>query len=166
MNLGDKKSAVTMAVPLVVILIPLVVSLVGFVFGQDDPDAEPFIEVSGWTETSCVRDARWMRFHHWELLREIRETVVRDGDRTGIRLDDCRHCHANRDRFCNQCHREANVNLDCFGCHYYPDIPEPEPPIEDTHDPVPPSPPDSADTDAEPKAEDVVAPPEGGEADG
>jgi hypothetical protein len=170
MNLGDKKSLITMGVPLVIILIPLVASLAGFVFGQANGGGdEPFIEVSQWTETSCVRDARWMRFHHWELLREVRETVVRDGDRSGIRLDDCRRCHDNRDRFCNQCHREANVNLDCFGCHYYPETPAPE--SEDAHDPVPAPPPGAEPTGFQPDSVDVmgdepVAPPPGGESDG
>ena len=167
MSPGDRKSLVTMAIPLGLILVPIVVSLAGFVFGQSDTGDEPFIEVTQWTETSCVRDARWMRFHHCQLLREIRETVVRDGDRSGITLEDCRRCHANRERFCNECHHEANVNLDCFGCHYYPETPEPE--AADTHDPVPAPPagetglpPDSAEApDNEP-----VSPPEGGEHDG
>jgi hypothetical protein len=140
MNLGDRKTLLTMGIPLFVIVLPIVLSVGGFVFGHGAASDEPFLDVARWEGTSCVRDADWMRFHHWELLKEIRERVVRDGDRDGIKLGDCRHCHDNREKFCNQCHREANVNLDCFGCHYYPETPEdaaeptPAPALEDEGD--------------------------------
>lgn len=124
MNIGNRKSAITIAVPVVLILIPALISVVGYVFGQSRHESAPFIEVPGRGETSCVADVEWMRLHHWELLDQIRERVVRDGEREGIRLKDCRDCHANREHFCNQCHRAANVNLDCFGCHYYPATPD------------------------------------------
>jgi hypothetical protein len=141
MNLGGRKDLITMGIPLVLILVPIVVSVVGYVFGQESPEAEPFLDVTRWEGTSCVADARWMRFHHWELLEEIRERVVREGRRDGIKLSDCRRCHDNREQFCNQCHREANVVLDCFGCHYYPDTPE------HAADPVPAPPPEGEESD-------------------
>ena len=31
--------------------------------------------------TECIRDTEYMRFHHWELLKGLREKVVRDGIR-------------------------------------------------------------------------------------
>jgi len=75
--------------------------------------------------TECVRDTNYMRFHHWELLRGLREEVVRSGNRLDVSLDGCWNCHQSKVRFCDRCHQAASVFPDCFGCHYYPDVDEP-----------------------------------------
>ena len=121
---GKRRNIITVAVPVLLILMPIVYSVGGHVFGQDIDDGTVFLEMPEDPDTRCVRDAEYMRFHHWELLNEIREQFVRDGNREGTRLDDCRRCHANRERFCNRCHAVADVRLDCFGCHYYPETPD------------------------------------------
>jgi hypothetical protein len=62
-----------------------------------------------------------MRYHHMDLLRDVREEVVRFGIRGGVTLAGCGDCHTNRDQFCDRCHEAASVRLDCYGCHYYPE---------------------------------------------
>ena len=59
-----------------------------------------------------------------DLLKEIRNQVVREGITSDISLEECRDCHTDRSRFCNQCHNIVNLNLDCFGCHNYPETAE------------------------------------------
>ena len=111
-------------IPILIILAPLLYSAFGFVFGQDARDSLPFVEVPTDKFESCVRDTEYMRYRHMELLREIRIKVVRDGIRDEMGLDVCKGCHENRKEFCNKCHFAANVVLDCFSCHYYPETPE------------------------------------------
>jgi hypothetical protein len=69
----------------------------------------------------CLKETRYMRYHHWELLRGIREDIVRYGQREeDIGLYRCRECHTSRERFCNRCHDAVSLTPDCFDCHYYP----------------------------------------------
>jgi hypothetical protein len=121
-----RSTILTVVVPVLLILFPLGYSVVSFVFARSVPDA-PFIERADAEYESCVREVTYMRYHHWELLKEIREAVVRDGVRGDISLNSCRGCHPNRERFCNQCHQAVNLEPDCFGCHYYPATPGPAP---------------------------------------
>jgi hypothetical protein len=90
----------------------------------------------------CIRPTKYMREHHWELLKGLREKVVRDGIRGDLvavetisqgetetikveqSLDGCWRCHQSKVRFCDRCHNAASVRPDCFGCHYYPDVDE------------------------------------------
>ena len=92
--------------------------------------------------TQCIRDTDYMRFHHWELLKGLREKVVRDGIRgdlvevetisEGVKrvvaveesLDGCWLCHQSKARFCDRCHDAATVRPDCFRCHYYLELDE------------------------------------------
>jgi len=117
---GRYKTFVLVALPIVVILAPLGYSLYEFVFAREAPTDAPFLEYPADVEGGCVRDTEYMRFHHWELLREVRDESVRDGVRGGITLSGCRDCHVSRDRFCNRCHEAVSLQPDCFGCHYYP----------------------------------------------
>ncbi len=101
-----------------VILVPVVYSVFARVAARgaeapEKPDAK---------YTKCVKPTEYMRFHHWELLRGLREEVVRDGIRGDISLDGCWNCHQSKVRFCDRCHDAATVRPDCFGCHYYPDL--------------------------------------------
>ena len=66
-----------------------------------------------------MRDAAYMRFHHMDLLKEVRGDVIRKGIKGGVTLARCGECHQNRDQFCDKCHEAASVSLDCFGCHFY-----------------------------------------------
>lgn len=132
-----KRHGTTLAVvvPLVLIVFPFVYSVADALFAGEP---EVFLELPE-DEENCVRDTEYMRYHHMNLLLEIRDEVQRDGARKrafgmsvcypeeeGGDCHICRDCHANRDRFCNQCHNAVNLTPDCFGCHYYPDTPDSE----------------------------------------
>lgn len=120
---GRLKTLLLVALPIVVILAPLGYSLYTHVFARDALETAPFLELPADIEGGCVRDAEYMRFHHWELLRQVRDESVRDGVRGGITLSGCRDCHVSRERFCNRCHEAVSLQPDCFGCHYYPASP-------------------------------------------
>ena len=102
-----------------VILVPFILSIANYVLGGEAA-ASPFLDEPIEKYKDCVEDTEYMRFHHMDMLREIRSQVVRDGKRQEITFDTCRECHPKRDTFCNRCHDAASVRLDCFGCHYYP----------------------------------------------
>ncbi len=104
-----------------VILMPLVYSTLSYFITPLVHDPQPFLEKPDAKYESCVRDTAYMRVHHMDYLKEIREEVVRYGKRGEVRLSTCAGCHTSRERFCNQCHNTVNLTLDCFGCHYYPE---------------------------------------------
>jgi hypothetical protein len=120
----DKPNILALAVAVLLILFPLGFSLFSFVFAGSPDPARPFLEIPGSAGKDCVRDTEYMRFHHWELLREIRDRAVRDRQRGELSLSKCRECHQSREQFCNRCHDAVNLKPDCWGCHYYPDSPE------------------------------------------
>lgn len=102
------------------IFVPLGFSVVSQISPKSAEPSRPFLEKPDPKYKECVREASYMRFHHWELLRGIREEVVRYGIRREIGLSKCPECHTSRERFCDQCHNAAGVAPDCFQCHYYP----------------------------------------------
>ena len=104
----------------VLILIPLAFSVFPQILPNRTDSSESFLEKPDPKYTDCIREASYMRFHHWELLRGIREEVVRYGIRSDEGLSKCPECHTSRERFCDQCHNAASVAPDCFSCHYYP----------------------------------------------
>jgi hypothetical protein len=128
--MNDKRTSssnakvIAVVILIIVILFPIGYSLVNSVFAGRSPDAVPFIEMPDSKYDKCVRDTAYMRFHHWELLRQIRNEVVRDGIRGEVNLNSCRKCHPNRERFCNECHEAVSLAPDCWGCHYYPETPD------------------------------------------
>jgi hypothetical protein len=119
-----KKNLTTLAVvvPIVVILLPIGYSSARALLsiGGDD---DVFLVIPPEAGTVCVRDTEYMRFHHMNLLKEVRDRVQRDGVRGTVNFATCRTCHYNRDQFCNRCHNAVNLAPDCFGCHFYPDTP-------------------------------------------
>lgn len=117
---GKNTSIVTAVILALIILLPFGYSIVSSVFAQDDQNPQPFLERPDPKYKECVRETDYMRYHHWELLRGIREEVVRYGKREDINLNKCRECHTSRERFCNKCHDATSLTPDCFDCHYYP----------------------------------------------
>jgi hypothetical protein len=111
---------IAVVIPILVILFPLGYSTAYHVFVPSSSDAEPFLERTAEEHTNCVRDTVYMRLHHWQFLREIREEVVRYGQRGDVGLRTCKECHKSRARFCNKCHDAVSMTPDCYGCHYYP----------------------------------------------
>ena len=119
LNRDNRGKAATILV--VIILLPVAFSVLGFAMQPSSDPPEVFLEKVDPRWRSCVRDAEWMRFHHMDFLKDIREDVVRSGIKGGVTLAGCGDCHVNRVKFCDRCHLVANVTLDCFGCHFYPE---------------------------------------------
>lgn len=118
----NKTKIIVVAVPILIIVFPLFYSLAGAVFGGDPQSVRPFLEYPDPAKyKECVRETEYMRFHHMDLLKELRIKVVRDGKPQELGLDKCRECHPNKDQFCNKCHDTVSLYPDCWGCHYYPD---------------------------------------------
>lgn len=78
----------------------------------------------------CLAPASIMRRNHMEMLKHDRNAAVHDGIRPPHRtLENCVTCHAVADtegkpvsvedsrHFCNNCHPQAAVSIDCFSCH-------------------------------------------------
>ena len=117
--LRKNKSMVAVAILALAVLLPAGYYAVRDAFARSD---SPFLEKPNPKYQECVRDTAYMRFHHMELLKEIRVQVVREGKRNDIGIAKCRECHTNRGRFCDRCHLTVNLHLDCFGCHDYPEL--------------------------------------------
>ena len=119
-----KTSVLIVVVPVLFILLPLGYNVVHYVLAKPPATAQPFVERPDEKYDECVRETSYMRFHHMDLLAEIRDQVVREGVRGELGLSKCRECHPNRAQFCNRCHNAVNLYPDCFGCHYYPETPD------------------------------------------
>ena len=119
--LTEKNRGTWATVFAVVIFIPVVLTVAGFGFARVEEGRDAFLEAPDPRCDSCFRDVEYMRFRHMDLLKEVREDVVRHGLKGGISQAGCADCHRNRVEFCDRCHEAASVNLDCFGCHYYPE---------------------------------------------
>ena len=113
-------SALLVAIPIVVLALPVAYSIVSPLFAQGDGVGNGFLEKPDPKHQSCVRETTYMRYHHWELLRSVREEVVRYGVRGEVGLSTCKECHTSRERFCDRCHNAVSLTPDCFDCHYYP----------------------------------------------
>lgn len=107
---------------MVLMAFPLVYTVIGYA-------ARP-VANSPWLEpaapnTTCILPKPTMRYEHMNHLKDLRDQVVRTGNReqlAGSRaqgLTACRACHAHREQFCDRCHQQASVRLDCFDCHTY-----------------------------------------------
>jgi hypothetical protein len=118
--LNEKRKVLLVVIPILIILFPLGYSVADFLFSKDTQRSRPFLQMPDAKYRQCVRETSYMRFHHMDLLKAIRDETVREGKAGEITLENCQGCHTNRERFCNQCHNAVNLNLDCFGCHYYP----------------------------------------------
>jgi hypothetical protein len=103
------------------ILVPLGFSVAYRFVPTGTVSAQAFLQRPDAKYDRCVRDTAYMRHRHWELLRGVREEVVRYGIRGDVTIDRCRGCHTNRATFCNKCHDAVSLTPDCFQCHYYPE---------------------------------------------
>ena len=117
---GQHTGAIAITLLALIILFPVGYSIVSFVSAKTVQDTDLFLERPDPKYENCVKEIEYMRYHHWELLRTIREEVVRYGKRGELGLNNCRECHTSRERFCNKCHNAVSLFPDCFGCHYYP----------------------------------------------
>ena len=112
-----------LTIPILVILFPITYSLVTGVVSHGTDAVHASLQMPDPQHESCVRDTMFMRYHHWELLTQVRDNVMRRGQRGVIGLiglNRCRECHTSRKDFCNHCHDAVNLYPMCWGCHYYP----------------------------------------------
>jgi hypothetical protein len=107
---------------ILLLVVPLVLSVINYARGVE---TQPFLAAAK-PGTRCVLDATIMRHRHMNYLKDLRDRVVRSGDRApGVGVDtrgmmiSCGQCHADRSQFCDKCHSRAGVTPDCFGCHSY-----------------------------------------------
>ena len=64
------------------------------------------------------------------LLNQWRDSVVRNGERVYVADDGtkynmsltktCLDCHANREKFCDECHNYVGLEPYCWNCHVTP----------------------------------------------
>jgi cytochrome c len=82
-------------------------------------------------ERKCVESKKFMRTEHMQLLNNWRDSVVRDGYRqytsetSGKHFNmslqnECMRCHANKKKFCDECHNYMAVKPYCWDCHIAP----------------------------------------------
>jgi len=98
---------------------------------KPDPKIDtPVIQKLPEKERKCVEPKEYMRANHMTLLNDWRDSVVRDGDRVYIGLDEkeydislqntCINCHSNKTKFCDECHNYAAITPYCWSCHIEP----------------------------------------------
>ncbi|MBN2191638.1 MAG: hypothetical protein JW751_02385 [Polyangiaceae bacterium] len=108
-------------VGLVVMGLPVLFSLVDYARGAE---GEPFLAPAK-PDTACILESAAMRYTHMTFLKDLRDRVVREenrsaeGDLDARGMNSCRGCHPDRAAFCDRCHDRASVRLDCFDCHKY-----------------------------------------------
>jgi len=115
-------------IPGLVIFVGLMTFPLWYNFGDAGPVPNPQKVENG--ASKCVRDTQYMRTSHMQLLDDWRDEVVRDGDRTPLVIDgkkydkslmnSCMECHANKQKFCDECHVYTAVKPYCWDCHYLP----------------------------------------------
>ena len=105
---------------LALLVLPLAYSVVSHLVARATVAPAGLLERPDPEHERCLEDTAYMRFHHWELLRRVREEVVRYGARGEVGLKRCMECHKSRERFCDRCHESVSLSPDCFGCHHYP----------------------------------------------
>ncbi len=118
-NIGNNKTIVFAAIPILIILILIVYGVISQVVALGTEPPQVVLERPDSKYDKCVKDTEYMRYHHWELLRGIREDVVRHGKRGELNFNKCKECHTSREKFCDQCHNAVNMTPDCYGCHNY-----------------------------------------------
>ena len=101
-----------------IILLPLVYSVVLWAFPSQMQCSQPFLEKPK-GHKKCIKDTEYMRSNHMTLLKNIRNQVMRQGEKGQMGLKDCRQCHTNREQFCDKCHNAVNLKPDCFNCHFF-----------------------------------------------
>ncbi len=109
------------AISVLIILLPIGYSVARALIPERADIPSVFLERPVAAFQNCVEETSYMRVHHMDLLKRLREDVIRHGIRDELSLEQCGRCHTSRQRFCDRCHRAAGVHLDCFGCHYYPE---------------------------------------------
>lgn len=82
------------------------------------------------TNEPCVESREAMRANHMKILEAWRDLAVREGKREFVDAkgrtqrislqEGCLSCHADRQNFCESCHRSQGVTPYCWDCHVSP----------------------------------------------
>jgi len=102
-------------------------------------EARPFASRSAPPGVTCVLPKIQMRERHMNLLKQWREEVVRESNRSPITLaggatmersltNGCMKCHARQDcgpyralaTYCVDCHDYVGIKINCWTCHIDP----------------------------------------------
>ncbi|MEW6071532.1 MAG: hypothetical protein AB1726_02920 [Planctomycetota bacterium] len=101
------------------VLCPLGLAIASRVLSLGGERPPPLLERPAAEHERCIKDTPYMRFHHMDLLKELRDAGVRGGAKREVSLASCKGCHTSRAQFCDRCHDRVNLTPDCFGCHDY-----------------------------------------------
>ena len=81
-------------------------------------------------QKNCIESKEYMKTQHTDMLNTWRDAVVRsgqvnfqasNGQQHVISLTQtCMNCHADKVKFCDECHNYVGASLDCFNCHVDP----------------------------------------------
>ncbi|MBD3402353.1 cytochrome C [candidate division GN15 bacterium] len=114
----------------VVLFLAILLFPVWYNLAKGQTDAEPELAEPVKGET-CVAPTDYMRSNHMDLLDDWRDRVVRDGERiyvdfTGNKHEmslsnTCLDCHADKAKFCDECHTFMAVEPYCWDCHIIPE---------------------------------------------
>lgn len=98
--------------------------------GTTPPAPQPELTAMAKQAGKCVESKDYMKSSHMELLNTWRDEAIREGKRTYTASDGktyrislqntCMECHANKAKFCDQCHNYAEVTPYCWDCHLAP----------------------------------------------
>lgn len=79
-------------------------------------------------EKECVAPVDFMKRSHMQYLIDMRDKVVRDGDRKVVAFNHRTYnmnltstclteCHGSKAEFCDRCHAYAGIAPGCWSCH-------------------------------------------------
>jgi hypothetical protein len=91
---------------------------------------EPVLTEKAKEAQQCVEAKSTMRTEHMKMLDAWRHEAVRGGERyyksssgkvyyKSLQMT-CTECHANKSKFCDQCHTYMGVDPYCWDCHIAP----------------------------------------------
>ena len=116
-------------IPGLIIFFCLVSIPIWYNFASGQARYVPELEIAT-EEKHCIEEMQIMTTEHMDLLIELREAVVRQGNRTYIASDGkeyeislnntCFSCHSNKSGFCDRCHTYLGIQPNCWNCHNPP----------------------------------------------
>jgi hypothetical protein len=118
------------------IVVFLILATVPFWYGRGKAVPPPDLKldtpaIRQLKEKLCVEPAPFMRPNHMKLLAALRDSAVRQGNRSYRAADGrvhpisltgtCLECHRNKGQFCDRCHNYAGARPNCWSCHIIPE---------------------------------------------
>jgi len=101
--------------------------------GSAAPKPEPKLdtpEIKKMAKKECVESKQFMVTTHMQLLNDLRDQALRDGNRWYVNSkgekiwislqNTCLKCHSNKKDFCDKCHNYVGVAPYCWDCHIDP----------------------------------------------